>query len=651
MAQTRLDSMGTNAYVFVSYSHADEDVVLNEIRSLQNSGIKTWYDATGIGPGSEWTSEIARAIKGAEQFLYFVTPSSVESENCRREVSFAQSENIPLVVTHLVETELPDGLRLSLDNRQAILKYRLGEDTYRNTLLRALTSSSLVNDTSHDQSVLPKKSTHTYVRFMFVAILCLVLIGGIWYHELEPEPARLFNPKRELFAKPVYLAVEGSGAFDQALKSSLSSVLAEFDGFILGDSVEQNGLTITIERIGSETEGRVTATTRDANGQVVLPFQADLAEYEGSALDITDALSRDYGFALAGHVDREIKYFEPQRPPGGDIAAYNAYRLAEMEYYRGNLQEAARLSEAAIKAEAGYLNALITNAKSHWTIADTNPNRPPIVDLQLAAESISRAREVAPEHAFAAFLQGKVTVNLELDFGKALSLFHQAEQLGYVSAWNRESRAELYLNTGRYEDAVALHEAVIAADPTRNPVLLARALSRIGRVKEATEMYQRALKVEGPMLSITVNFALGHFATHAPQLAEELASSPKADHLVLARTMLGSLNGKPERQIELLQDLILESEHRYVSPSSIAWGSYTVGLYSQHMEWFRKSVADRASTAYTYEFMYGSRADYWKTLHDWAKGNLNRLDQVQTHRSYVAKTFRKMHLGRLPDFD
>ncbi len=45
--------MGTNAYVFVSYSHADEDVVLNEIRSLQNSGIKTWYDATGIGPGSE----------------------------------------------------------------------------------------------------------------------------------------------------------------------------------------------------------------------------------------------------------------------------------------------------------------------------------------------------------------------------------------------------------------------------------------------------------------------------------------------------------------------------------------------------------------------------------------------------------------------
>ena len=98
MAQPYPAYKGEEPYVFISYSHADENPVFAEIRWLQDQGFNVWYDTSGIGPGSEWNDEIAQAIKGSYRFLYFITPSSVESEHCRRELNFAQSENRRVVV-------------------------------------------------------------------------------------------------------------------------------------------------------------------------------------------------------------------------------------------------------------------------------------------------------------------------------------------------------------------------------------------------------------------------------------------------------------------------------------------------------------------------------------------------------------------------
>jgi len=158
---------GDQPYVFVCYSHTDEDQVYAEIRWLQDQGINVWYDTTGIGPGSEWNDEIAKAIKGANPFLYYLTPNSVGSEHCRRELNFAQSENRRIIVVHLEETDLPDGLRLSLDNRQAILKYRLSSQEYCNALIQSLDnaqaapaprapSSQPLHDTNRHQQTIIK---------------------------------------------------------------------------------------------------------------------------------------------------------------------------------------------------------------------------------------------------------------------------------------------------------------------------------------------------------------------------------------------------------------------------------------------------------------------------------------------------------------
>ncbi|HET6592122.1 MAG TPA: TIR domain-containing protein, partial [Xanthomonadales bacterium] len=128
---------GGDPFVFVSYSHLDEKIVYQEIRWLQDHGVNIWYD-THIQAGSEWSDALADAIAGCARFVYFITPDSVASEHCRRELNLAIEEGRSIVAVHLQETDVPGGIRLNLNNRQAILKHRLPAETYRTSLLQAL---------------------------------------------------------------------------------------------------------------------------------------------------------------------------------------------------------------------------------------------------------------------------------------------------------------------------------------------------------------------------------------------------------------------------------------------------------------------------------------------------------------------------------
>ena len=132
---------GDDPYTFVCYSHTDADLVYPELVWLTKQNCNIWYDE-GIAPGQEWTEELAQAIKGASHFLYFVSPDSIQSRNCRDEVNFALENDQHLVSVHLTETQLTDGLRLSIGLTQAILKHELEESNYQEKLLTALKPES-----------------------------------------------------------------------------------------------------------------------------------------------------------------------------------------------------------------------------------------------------------------------------------------------------------------------------------------------------------------------------------------------------------------------------------------------------------------------------------------------------------------------------
>lgn len=114
-------------YAFISYSHRDSDRVIPVLDRLEQRGVAIWYDQ-GIEVGSEWPEFIAQALVGAQCVIVFITPNSVASQNCRREINFAISKGIDVVAAYLEPTELSPGMELQLNTLQALFREYYPDD-------------------------------------------------------------------------------------------------------------------------------------------------------------------------------------------------------------------------------------------------------------------------------------------------------------------------------------------------------------------------------------------------------------------------------------------------------------------------------------------------------------------------------------------
>lgn len=136
----------SGSHVFASYAHADAAAVEPEIARIEQF-VPVWFDAE-IRPGHRWNDELAAAIVGCSAFVLFVTPQSVRSEHCLRELQFAMAESRPVVAIHLEPTELPHGLRLALNDRQAILKHAMSDERYGQRLAQSFGSLASLGEPS-----------------------------------------------------------------------------------------------------------------------------------------------------------------------------------------------------------------------------------------------------------------------------------------------------------------------------------------------------------------------------------------------------------------------------------------------------------------------------------------------------------------------
>ena len=116
---------GNEPYIFVSYSHKDAQVQ-TLMKEMAANGFRFWYDE-GIKSGRSWSEEISRRLKGCCQFVVFLTPNAVASDNVKDEIHIAKKYKIDLQVIYLEETVLDDGLELMLDRTQGILLYKFGD--------------------------------------------------------------------------------------------------------------------------------------------------------------------------------------------------------------------------------------------------------------------------------------------------------------------------------------------------------------------------------------------------------------------------------------------------------------------------------------------------------------------------------------------
>lgn len=120
---------GLFPYAFMSYSHKDEDRIKPLIEKLQSVGCNIWYDE-GILPADEWAETIAKKLADASLFFLILSNNSVASQNVKREIYYAVSNNIPILTFYLEQVQLPQGLDLQLGISQSIRTQNNTESDY-----------------------------------------------------------------------------------------------------------------------------------------------------------------------------------------------------------------------------------------------------------------------------------------------------------------------------------------------------------------------------------------------------------------------------------------------------------------------------------------------------------------------------------------
>lgn len=113
---------GDKPYIFISYAHADSEQVLPILSDMHKRGYNIWYDE-GIEVGSEWQECIASHLMGAHLVIAFISNAYMKSDNCRRELHYAQTKRIKSINIFLEETELTPGMEMQIGNIFALMKY------------------------------------------------------------------------------------------------------------------------------------------------------------------------------------------------------------------------------------------------------------------------------------------------------------------------------------------------------------------------------------------------------------------------------------------------------------------------------------------------------------------------------------------------
>ena len=91
---------------FLSYSHLDRGFAVELREALRAGGASAWLDESEIRGGTRWSDELQRAIRGADAFVFLLSPHSAASRECGQELDHALSLNKRILPVRVAETPL-----------------------------------------------------------------------------------------------------------------------------------------------------------------------------------------------------------------------------------------------------------------------------------------------------------------------------------------------------------------------------------------------------------------------------------------------------------------------------------------------------------------------------------------------------------------
>ncbi len=483
--------IGDGAYVFVSYSHQDEEVVFSEIRRLQENGINVWWDE-GISPGAEWREEVTQALQGCSSILYYITPHSVESGHCRREINFGVDQyHRPVLSVHLVETTLPDALGLVLSDRQAILKPDLGQAEYERKLFSAITTyldQPLPDLQPVIETAEKRKNTIPILASMVIVI---ALGAGLFFfgqqdkqQTMDGAPAHLTEADlidmRSVAVLPFanMSTSQETGFFAEGLSEDIIDHLAQLKeikvasssdsfqfkdrekdssaigrqlkvAYLVNGSVRQQGENVRITTQLIRTEDGFQVWTKSYERFLSDGFKMQTAVASNVAFIVESKLKFDI---FKNHGWKVQKEFD-----GIDTVAIQHYMDARNEFINNRLGEGGKLEtylqflKNAVEADPDFDRAHSAIAFSYFLLR----GKLPIQEARTAAHAaIAKAIALAPDAVGSQWSLAVIQLYLDLDYARAESAFSRRLKHDPGYGFAHLLLANIALREGRRNDAI-----------------------------------------------------------------------------------------------------------------------------------------------------------------------------------------------------
>ena len=114
--------------VFINYARADANAVNPIVSHLESKGYSVWIDRSDIDFGTEWLSEISKAINDSTVVISFISKAWMQSKICPGEFTTAYGKNKKILLVYLEETEILHGLEIVFNRIQSLFKYEYSSE-------------------------------------------------------------------------------------------------------------------------------------------------------------------------------------------------------------------------------------------------------------------------------------------------------------------------------------------------------------------------------------------------------------------------------------------------------------------------------------------------------------------------------------------
>ncbi len=127
--------------VFLSHASADRALVADVLASLESAGLRCWVSFRDMAAGEpSWAGAIVGAIANCALMVVIVSKHAVGSRQVLREVTIADSENIPLLPYCIDTTPLSNDLKYFFVTGQRLDATSISRDDALPTLVAAVRS-------------------------------------------------------------------------------------------------------------------------------------------------------------------------------------------------------------------------------------------------------------------------------------------------------------------------------------------------------------------------------------------------------------------------------------------------------------------------------------------------------------------------------